>query len=228
MALIEGGGVSVNGRSAKASYEVKDTDAVVVDGADHGYVGRGALKLKALLEATGQLLEGAVVVDVGASTGGFTEVCLEAGAAKIYAVDVGHGQLHNRLRGNRRVVEMEGRDARAMEAGWFGDTPPTVMVADVSFISLTKVVPPVAAALPGLRRMFLLVKPQFEVGAGKVGKGGIVRDEGDRRTAVAAVRACVEGLGYTVAREMESPIAGGDGNVEYLLHVQHEDKRGRH
>lgn len=218
VALIESGAVSVNGAGAKASREIVAGDVVEVAEADHGYVGRGALKLKALLDEADAELKGAVVVDVGASTGGFTEVCLERGAVKVYAVDVGRSQLHARLRADARVVVMEGVDARELERSVF-EPVPTVMVSDVSFISMTKVLPEVVRVLPELEELFLLVKPQFEVGHGNVGKGGLVKDEGLRLAAVAAVRQCAEDLGFKVGVEMESPIAGGDGNVEYLLYA---------
>lgn len=220
VALVEGGGVSVNGKPGKASTPVEDGDVVEVAAADHGYVGRGALKLKALLEAVGESLAGAVVIDVGASTGGFTQVALEAGAAKVYAVDVGHGQLHATVAGDARVVNMEGTDARELSGGMF-EPMPDVLVADVSFISLAKVLPAVVRAAP-VKRMFVLVKPQFEVGKDAVGKGGLVKDEAARRRALADVSACIEDLGYAVALTMDSPIAGGDGNVEYLLYAEQQ------
>lgn len=214
--LVESGGVLLNGRvAAKASAPVAEGDVVEVVGADHGYVSRGALKLKALFAAVGADIQGREVVDVGASTGGFTEVCLEFGAGRVYAVDVGQGQLHPRLREDARVVVLEQTDARVLD----GVVPPsvTVMVADVSFISLAKVLPPVAAALPGLEALYLLVKPQFEVGRGNIGKGGIVRDTAAREIALDEVRGVVEGLGFAVQHTMLCPLVGGDGNQEYLL-----------
>lgn len=215
VALIEEGAVLVNGRVGKPSNRIEDSDVVEVRGTDHGYVGRGALKLKALLEQTGEHLHGAVVMDVGASTGGFTQVALEAGAAKVYAVDVGHGQLHATVRDDPRVVTMEGTDAREVTADMF--TPlPDVLVADVSFISLAKVLPPVVAEVP-VKRLFVLVKPQFEVGKELVGKGGLVKDGAARAKALESVKACVEKLGYAVAWTGPSPIEGGDGNIEFLL-----------
>jgi 23S rRNA (cytidine1920-2'-O)/16S rRNA (cytidine1409-2'-O)-methyltransferase len=216
VALVESGQVFVNGKAGKPSVSIEENDVVEVKAADHGYVGRGALKLKAVLEATRESLQGAVVVDVGASTGGFTQVALEAGAAKVYAVDVGHGQLHAKVKDDPRVVNMEGTDARRdLTAEMFGPLP-DVLVADVSFVSLVKVLPEVVEVLP-VQRMFLLVKPQFEVGKEKVGKGGIVKDEAARGAALEAVKECVEGLGYKVVWTGPSPIEGGDGNVEYLL-----------
>lgn len=220
VALVEQGAVRVNGKVAKPSLKLEDTDVVEVLEADHGYVGRGALKLKALLAATGESLEGSVVLDVGASTGGFSQVALEQKAAKVYAVDVGHGQLHADVAGDARVVNMEGTDARQLEATMFAPMP-DVVVADVSFISLTKVLPAVVAVVP-VQRMFLLVKPQFEVGKEFVGKGGLVKDDALRRKAVAEVSVCLEGLGYSVVETVDSPIAGGDGNVEYLLYAKQE------
>lgn len=215
-ALVQAGHVRVGGKVVlKPAWPVEDA-AVELTAPDHGYVGRGALKLKALLEAAEANLKGDVVLDVGASTGGFTEVCLEAGAAKVYAVDVGHNQLHQRLRTNARVVALEGTDARTLPPDVF--TPqPTVMVADVSFISLTKVLPPVLRVCPKLNALYLLVKPQFEVGPEKVGRGGIVRNDAAREAALASVTACVKELGFNVTTTLPCPVAGGDGNVEWLL-----------
>lgn len=215
-ALVQAGHVRVAGRVVlKPSVDVADS-VVEVTAPDHGYVGRGALKLKALLEVAQANLNGEVVLDVGASTGGFTEVCLEAGARKVYAVDVGHGQLHPRLRDDARVVAMESTDARTLPSGVLVP-PPTVLVADVSFISLTKVVPPVVRVCPTLSALYVLVKPQFESAPEQVGKGGIVRDEAVRQAALERVMACVTGLGYVVTVTLPCPVAGSDGNVEWLL-----------
>lgn len=214
-ALITAGHVRVGGKVVlKASVEAEGEE-VEVTAPDHGYVGRGALKLKALLEAAQANLNGDVVLDIGASTGGFTQVCLEYGARKVYAVDVGHNQLHATLRDDARVVVLEGTDARALP-GVFSPVP-TVMVADVSFISLTKVLPPVLRACPSLKRLYLLVKPQFEVGPQAVGRGGIVRDDAMREAALQSVVACVKELGFAVPLTLPCPVAGSDGNVEWLL-----------
>ncbi len=218
VALVEAGGVTVNGKvAAKASVVVAEEDVVETTARDHGYVSRGALKLKALLDAVAADLAGGEVVDIGASTGGFTEVSLEYGAARVYAVDVGQGQLHPRLREDDRVVDLCRTDAREL-----GEKVPAtvrVMVADVSFISLGKILPAVVEALPGLEALYLLVKPQFEVGPAAVGKGGIVRDSAVRESALEAVCGVVETLGFAVQHVMPCPLTGGDGNQEYLLYA---------
>jgi 23S rRNA (cytidine1920-2'-O)/16S rRNA (cytidine1409-2'-O)-methyltransferase len=184
-------------------------------------VSRGAVKLSAALEAFGFDPEGCVALDLGASTGGFTEVLLMRGAKKVYAVDVGHGQLHASLKGDPRVVSLEGCDARALTAATI-DEPVDAIVADVSFISLTKALgPALALAAPGAF-LVALVKPQFEAGRENVGKGGIVRDEAARRRAVAEVTAWLAAQrGWRVKGVIASPIKGGSGNEEFLLGALH-------
>jgi 23S rRNA (cytidine1920-2'-O)/16S rRNA (cytidine1409-2'-O)-methyltransferase len=180
-------------------------------------ISRGALKLAAGLDHFRFAPDGLVALDLGASTGGFTQVLLERGAAHVYAVDVGHGQLHPRLAQDARVVSLEGQDARALDAMLIPD-PIGAVVADVSFISLTKALPAaLALARPGAW-LVALVKPQFEAGRAAVGKGGIVREEAARERAVAAVRDWL-GVqpGWEVLGVIPSPIAGGSGNREFLL-----------
>jgi 23S rRNA (cytidine1920-2'-O)/16S rRNA (cytidine1409-2'-O)-methyltransferase len=180
------------------------------------YVSRGGEKLEAALEAFCFDPKGRVVLDIGASTGGFSDVLIARGAAKIYAVDVGSGQLHAKLRVNPRVVTLEGTDARALGRSVIGEEV-TAIVADVSFISLTLALP---AALELASRgawLVALVKPQFEAGRAAVGKGGIVRAAADRKKAVEKVRAFIEDAGWTVVGEIASPILGGSGNEEFLI-----------
>ena len=184
--------------------------------AAHPWVGRGALKLAHALELWPTTMAGAVVLDVGASTGGFTEVCLAGGAGRVYAVDVGRGQLHAKIASDPRVVSLEATDARALSATVIPESI-DLIVCDVSFIGLAKVLPAaLALARPG-GVLIALVKPQFEVGPAKVGKGGLVRDPAARAEAVAAVRAFLEGQGWSVLAVAPSPILGGDGNEEFLL-----------
>ena len=179
-------------------------------------MGRGALKLMAALDLWPIPVAGRVVLDVGASTGGFTEVALDRGAARVYAVDVGRGQLHPKLAADPRVVSLEGRDARSLTADDIPE-PPSLVVTDVSFISLEKALPvPLALAAPDAD-LVALVKPQFEVGPDRVGKGGVVKDEAARADALTAVSAFLEVSGWRVQASTESPIAGGDGNREWLL-----------
>ncbi|WP_226635770.1 TlyA family RNA methyltransferase [Brevundimonas poindexterae] len=216
-AAIEAGGVTVDGRVAtKASLAVAD-DAVITAEAAHPFVGRGALKLDHALTLWPVAVEGRTVLDVGASTGGFTEVCLLRGAARVLAVDVGQGQLHPRLAADPRVVNLEQTDARALTAEQVNPAPELV-VCDASFISLLKVLPvPLSLAAPGAD-LVALVKPQFEaVDRKSVGRGGVVRDPDVREAALARVTAGLEALGWTLQATAESPVTGGDGNVEYLL-----------
>lgn len=184
--------------------------------AAHPWVGRGALKLAHALDVWPIAVEGRVVLDVGASTGGFTEVCLARGAARVYAVDVGRGQLHSRVAADARVVNLEATDARRLTPDTI-DQAPGLIVADISFISLAKALPAaLALAGPGAD-LVALVKPQFEVGPGRVGKGGLVTDPEAHAAALADVSAFLGGAGWTVQATADSPIAGGEGAREHLL-----------
>jgi 23S rRNA (cytidine1920-2'-O)/16S rRNA (cytidine1409-2'-O)-methyltransferase len=193
-----------------------DTDIAITE-AWSGYVSRGALKLEAALDAFGFMAEGRIALDIGASTGGFTQVLLRRGMSRIYAVDVGHNQLDSALKEDGRVAVLEGTDARQLSRLLVPD-PVGAITADVSFISLTKVLPPAfALAAPGAWAV-LLVKPQFEAGREAVGKGGIVRSEAARAEALASVERFVAAQpGWRPVASMVSPITGQSGNVEYLL-----------
>jgi 23S rRNA (cytidine1920-2'-O)/16S rRNA (cytidine1409-2'-O)-methyltransferase len=222
--LIGLGHVTIDGRPARKAGELVGPDTAIALGeAAHRFVSRGALKLAAALDASGLSPHGRDVLDLGASTGGFVEVLLERGAARVIAVDVGHGQLHPRLRGDPRVVAIESKDARALS---IDDLPGSVdaVTTDLSFISLTLVLPHVLTfARPGAW-LVALVKPQFEAGRAAVGKGGIVRESADRARSVARVRGCIDALpGWRVLGEMRSPIAGQDGNEEWLLWAEHSE-----
>jgi 23S rRNA (cytidine1920-2'-O)/16S rRNA (cytidine1409-2'-O)-methyltransferase len=218
-AAIEAGGVQANGAVVRKSSEPVDEDAEIAAEPAHGWVGRGALKLAHALEQWPISPAGKVVLDIGASTGGFTEVCLKAGARQVFAVDVGRGQLHPTVADDPRVANLEGVDARALDAARI-DPAPELIVCDASFIGLEKVLPAaLALAAPGAA-LVALVKPQFQLGPGRVGKGGVVKDEADRLEAVTAVSAFLQGTGWTVRGTLPSPIAGSDGNVEYLLWAQ--------
>jgi len=180
------------------------------------YVSRGALKLEKALDALPVDPAGLVCADLGASTGGFTDLLLQRGAERVHAVDVGYGQLHPKLRGDPRVVVHERVNARLLEAGGLGEDLDLV-VGDLSFISLRLVLPAVKALLRPGGRAILLVKPQFEVGKGEVGKGGVVREDGKRLAALRGVEAAARELGFEVLGHAESPIAGPAGNREWLL-----------
>jgi 23S rRNA (cytidine1920-2'-O)/16S rRNA (cytidine1409-2'-O)-methyltransferase len=221
-AAIEAGGVTADGRLVAKASDLLDETADLTAQAAHPWVGRGSLKLAHALELWPIPVEGRVVLDVGASTGGFTEVCLAHGAAKVYAVDVGRGQLHAKVAADPRVVDLSGVDARNLDADLISE-PPTLIVSDVSFISLAKALPAALALAAPNADLICLVKPQFEVGRAHVGKGGLVKDEAARANAVRDVAAFLEGSGWTVRGEAQSPVTGGDGNVEFLLWAQ---KRG--
>ncbi len=185
---------------------------------DHGpkYVSRGAFKLLAALEQFKPDLQGKTALDLGASTGGFTELLLEYGAAKVYAVDVGYGQLHDKLRRNPQVVSLERTNARDLNTDIIPE-PIDVLSADVSFISLTKVLPPCAPLLQKDAWIFVLVKPQFEAGRDEVGAGGVVRDEATRLRCVRQIQEFAEReLHWTSIGVVPSPIKGPKGNQEYI------------
>jgi 23S rRNA (cytidine1920-2'-O)/16S rRNA (cytidine1409-2'-O)-methyltransferase len=189
---------------------------IKADAAPQKYVSRGALKLEKALEAFPVSPAGLTCADLGASTGGFTDLLLQRGAARVYAVDVGYGQLHPRVRGDARVVVRERENARALTAEALGERVDLV-TGDLSFISLRLVLPAVKAILKPGGWALLLVKPQFEVGKGEVGKGGVVREDSKRLAALEAVSAAARDLGFEVMGHAESPIEGPAGNREWLL-----------
>lgn len=215
-AAIEAGGVIADGRSVTKPSELLADDAELEAAPAHPWVGRGALKLAHALELWPVTVEGRVVLDIGASTGGFTEVCLKRGAALVYAVDVGRGQMHPKVAADPRVINMEATDARSLTPAQIPDAP-CLIVADVSFISLEKAMPAALALAGEGADLLALVKPQFEVGRGNVGKGGIVTDSSAQTAALEAVKAFVTASGWTVQATANSPISGGDGNREHLL-----------
>jgi len=218
-AAIEAGGVIADGRVVAKASELLSDDVAIAATPAHPWVGRGALKLEHALTVWPIPVEGRVVLDIGASTGGFTEVSLAAGARRVYAVDVGRGQLHPSLADDPRVVVLEGVDARTLTAAAIPD-PPQLIVCDVSFIGLAKALPSGLALAARAADLVALVKPQFEVGPDRVGKGGLVRDEGARAEALAGVKAFLGAEGWAVRGAADSPIEGGDGAREYLLWAQ--------
>jgi 23S rRNA (cytidine1920-2'-O)/16S rRNA (cytidine1409-2'-O)-methyltransferase len=215
-AAIEAGGVTAGGRLVAKASEALDEDSEIVAAAAHPWVGRGALKLVHALDAWPVTVAGRIVLDVGASTGGFTEVCLARGAARVYAVDVGRGQLHSSLAADPRVVGLEATDARALTPALVPQAP-QLIVGDLSFISLEKALPAALALAQAGADLVALVKPQFEVGRERVGKGGLVKDAAARAEALAGVAQFLQASGWTVEATTDSPIEGGDGNREYLL-----------
>ena len=214
--LIMAGGIFSGGtRMDKASQTLPDDTPLEVRAAER-YVGRGGLKLEGALAHFGLDPAGLTCLDVGASTGGFTDCLLQHGAAKVYALDVGHGQLDWKIRSDPRVVVMEHCNARHPQPG---DLPEKVQfaVADVSFISLTLVLPPMAGLLTDGGMIVALIKPQFELSRAEVGRGGVVRDDGARQRAVDKIRDFAIRLGWSWGGVVDSPVAGADGNRELLV-----------
>jgi len=215
--LIMAGDVLVGEQPVtKPGAEVAGDAPVRLRRAEAPFVSRGGEKLAGALDAFGLDVTGATVLDVGASTGGFTDCVLQRGARRVIALDVGYGQLAWRLRSDARVAVLERTNARALEPRMLPETP-DVATVDVSFISLTLVLPPVAAVLAPQATVVALVKPQFEVGRSQVGKGGVVRDPVARATAVTRVRTAAEELGFAVRGEAESVLPGPNGNREVLI-----------
>ena len=230
-AMVLSGRVLVNEQKVdKAGASVDPAAAIRLLGDDLKYVGRGGLKLEAALRDWKIDLTGRTCMDVGASTGGFTDCMLQHGAAEVIAVDTGYGQIHARLRSDPRVKLLEKTNARYLtqqEIARAGAGAAISFIAiDVSFISVTLVLPAVLAATEPLRReAVILIKPQFEVGRERVGKGGIVKDEAAQQDAVRKVRRKVEELGGKHIELMESPILGMEGNREFLLRAEFEIER---
>ncbi|NNF80732.1 MAG: TlyA family RNA methyltransferase [Rhizobiales bacterium] len=212
------GHVQINGKLAiKASQKVTDGARITLLDEANRYVSRAGVKLAAALAQFSPKVDGAVGLDVGASTGGFTQVLLEAGAAKVFALDVGHDQLHETIAGDPRVVNLEGLNARDLTANQIGE-PVDIIVSDVSFISLKLALPPaLGMAKPGAW-LFALIKPQFEAGKAAIGKGGIVRDPEVRAKVFEEIcRWLKEDQGWAIAGLIASPITGSDGNVEFIV-----------
>jgi len=215
--LIMARRILVNGQHVdKAGASVSDDEELTIEELEHPWVGRGGMKLAHALREFGISVEGKICADIGASTGGFTDVMLKNDAKKVYAIDVGYGQLDVSLRNDPRVVNREKVNARYLTAADFDDVIEFVSI-DVSFIPLKLILPAVATFLRG--ELVALIKPQFEVGKGDVGKGGIVRDETKRAAAVDAVVSSARELGFEVSGVIESPIKGAEGNIEYLMYA---------
>lgn len=211
------GTVTINGVTAvKQNQMVGRDDKLALSDPAANYVSRAALKLVAGLDVGGIDVTGKTCLDVGSSTGGFTQVLMERGARRIYAVDVGHAQLHERLKGSDRVVSMEGVNARDLDAEMIPE-PIDLLVSDVSFVSVIKVLEAPLALCTLQAEAVILFKPQFEVGRANVGKGGIVTSETAIAEALADVIAFMTAQGFQRRHSVTSPIAGGDGNVETVL-----------
>ena len=230
--LIKAGVVSVNNRIiTKSSFLVNNSEEIIIQKSKElekseyflKYVSRGALKLEGAFEVFSKyglsILNSTRALDIGASTGGFCDVLLQKGVNSVIALDVGHGQLHPKIANNPRVIEMSGVNIRDV---YEEDLPykPNLIVSDVSFISLTLVIPTIARIAEKNANIVLLVKPQFEVGKGNLGKGGIVTDESLRISALEKVKNCAKANNMTVIATEKSPIEGTHGNVEYLLYAR--------
>jgi 23S rRNA (cytidine1920-2'-O)/16S rRNA (cytidine1409-2'-O)-methyltransferase len=219
--LIMAGRVRVNSRpAAKPDLRVDATTAIAVVGATPEYVSRGGYKLAAALDHFAVGIAGRSALDVGASTGGFTDVLLQRGAARVIALDVGYGQLAERLRTDHRVTVLDRTNIRYVTPA---DLPysPDLVVVDVSFISLTVVLPVIVTLTASIADIIVLIKPQFEVGKGNVGRGGIVRDPLQRQRTVNQVLAIARKLSLAVAGAIESPLRGASGNHEFLALLRH-------
>ncbi|MFC5504622.1 TlyA family RNA methyltransferase [Bosea massiliensis] len=214
-AAITAGLVTVDGRPVRKASEMIAADAVLTAQAPHPYVSRGGLKLASALDLFGFDPAGRVCLDVGASTGGFTDLLLKRGARRVIAVDVGREQLHASLRGDPRVTSREGCDIRSLTPVDLGE-PPTLAAIDVSFISLRLVLPTVAALLAPACEIAALIKPQFEAGRAAL-KKGIVRDEAVHQRVCNEIATVLAELGFAVEALVPSPIEGGDGNREFLI-----------
>jgi 23S rRNA (cytidine1920-2'-O)/16S rRNA (cytidine1409-2'-O)-methyltransferase len=215
-AAIEAGGVTANGARVQKASDLVEESAALELAPPHPWVSRGGVKLAHALDVFGIDPRGRVCLDVGASTGGFTHVLLARGAARVYAVDVGHGQLHASLRGDPRVVSLERTDARTLTRALIPE-PPTLIVCDVSFIGAAKALATPLALAAEHADLVALIKPQFEAGPGK---GGVLSEEAARAAAAEAIAALDGQAGFRVVADTDSPIRGGDGNLEVLIHAR--------
>lgn len=221
-ALILAGQVVVDGRKiTKAGAQVSPAAGITLEVPDHPYVSRGGLKLAHALDVFGIDVQGRSALDIGASTGGFTDVLLQRGARHVLAVDVGHGQLDWKLRQDPRVEVLERVNARWLSTYFMGDPRVfDIVTVDVSFISLRLILPSVLAQLAPGGDAVALVKPQFEAGRGEVGRGGIVRDASVHARVIEEVTQAALALGLRRVGQTESPIEGMEGNREFLLHLR--------
>lgn len=219
-AIIMSGIVFVDGQREDKAGTTFDSEKVKLEVKGHTlkYVSRGGLKLEKAMDRFGVQLEGKVCMDVGASTGGFTDCMLQNGAVKVYSVDVGHGQLDWKLRNDERVVCMEKTNIRYVTPENIAEKPAFVSI-DVSFISLTKVLGPVKELMTEDGELVCLIKPQFEAGREKVGKKGVVRDKSVHLEVIEMVMSYAESIGFKLLHLDYSPIKGPEGNIEYLLHM---------
>lgn len=217
--MIKSGSISVNGNTVnKASAEVSEND-LIESSEQELYVGRGALKIEKATKVFGLDFSGKICLDIGASTGGFTDFMLKNGAAKVFAVDVGHGQLAESCRNDIKVVNMEGTDIRKVTTEDLGGAVDFISV-DVSFISLKMILPKISELLKENASAVVLIKPQFEAGKKFIGKHGIVRDRKVHERVLSEIDSAIYNSGLVALEYTFSPIKGGSGNIEYLVHLR--------
>ena len=222
-AMIMAGEIYVGERKiCKASENVKPEDELTVRGKTERYVSRGAHKLEKAVRVFKADLRDRIIMDIGASTGGFTDICLRCGAKHVYAIDVGYGQLDWKLRNDPRVTVMERTNARYLTAEQF-ETIPEIAVMDVSFISIRLILPAAFAVMGGQGRMYTLIKPQFEAGRDKIGKNGVVRDAATHEEVLNSIVQFTESSGLHVYNMDYSPITGPEGNIEFLAEIAYKE-----
>jgi 23S rRNA (cytidine1920-2'-O)/16S rRNA (cytidine1409-2'-O)-methyltransferase len=218
LGLIMAGHVLVGGQPVTKAGSAVEEDSPISIKAGNAFVSRGALKLEAALDAFSLEVQGLVAIDVGSSTGGFTELMLKRGVQKVYAVDVGHGQLHWKLRKDPRVICLEGINARMISREHVKELC-DMATFDVSFISLRLVIPPVLNLLKDNAHLIALIKPQFEAGREQVGRGGVIRDPAIHESVIAGISSFLSDLALDVRGVIPSPVKGAKGNQEYLIHA---------
>ncbi len=219
--LISCGKVTVDGKVVtKPSFDIKENSSLdVTVNDDSPFVGRGGIKLEGAIEAFGISAEGKICADIGASTGGFTDCLLSHGAARVYAVDSGHGQLEKKLADDSRVVNLEGCNARYLDESVISEKC-ALAVCDLSFVSQTLVIPTLKKILSEGGELVTLVKPQFECGREALGKNGVVKDKKQHILALRKVVSCLRENGFAAVGLIKSPIKGGEGNMEFLIHAR--------
>ena len=221
-AIMEGRVFIGEKRINKASETLEPNIPLTMRALENEYVSRGALKLEKAVRVFGADLKNRVVMDIGASTGGFTDVCLKNGAKRVYSIDVGYGQLDWKLRNDPRVTVMERTNARYLESSSF-DEKPTVTVMDVSFISICLILPMAIQIMGDEGVIYTLIKPQFEAGKGKVGKNGVVRDPDTHEEVLNGIIRFAEQLGWPVRKIDYSPITGPKGNIEFIAEIRKKE-----
>ena len=221
-AIMEGRVFLGDRRINKASETIGEDELLTLKTAEHEYVSRGALKLEKAVRVFNADLNGRTVMDIGSSTGGFTDVCLRCGAGRVYSIDVGYGQLDWKLRNDPRVTVMERTNARYLNPGMFSERP-TVTVMDVSFISIRLILPAAAEIMGRDGVFYTLIKPQFEAGRERVGKNGVVRDPETHRDVLNEILRFTEEMGWGITALDYSPITGPKGNIEFIAEIRPDD-----